>query len=123
MINRKYNYAVVGASNNPDKYGYKVFKDLLDSGFQVIPINHSQTEILGVKAFHSLFDYHNTIDVVVFVVPPKITEQVLLDVKKLGINNVYLQPGSESKEAINFCLRNKITCIHNACIMVSNKNK
>jgi predicted CoA-binding protein len=30
MINKDFLYAVVGASNNEEKYGYKVFKDLLE---------------------------------------------------------------------------------------------
>lgn len=46
MIDKNFIYAVVGASNNEEKYGYKVFKDLLDAGYKVLPINPSEKEIL-----------------------------------------------------------------------------
>jgi hypothetical protein len=46
MINKKFLYAVIGTSNNQEKYGFKVFKDLLDGGYKVIPINPSEKEVL-----------------------------------------------------------------------------
>ena len=39
MISKDYTYAVVGASDNEKKYGYKVFRDLIQNGYTAIPIN------------------------------------------------------------------------------------
>ncbi len=39
MISKDYTYALVGASNTPEKYGYKVFKDLLEKGYYIFPVN------------------------------------------------------------------------------------
>lgn len=119
MIDKNYNYAIVGASNNKDKYGFKVLSDLLEAGFRVVPINPKETEILGRKTYPSLSECREKIDVVVFVVPPKITEKVLEEVLKLEIKNVWMQPGSESEEAIKICEKNNINLIQNACIMLS----
>lgn len=120
VIDRKYTYAVVGASNNKAKYGYKVLKDLNEAGFEVVPVNPKEKEILGLKVAGSLFDTGRKIDVAVFVVPPEITENIIREIieRKSGIDKVWMQPGSESEEAIRSCREKGITCIHGTCIMV-----
>lgn len=118
MIDKKFTYAVVWASNNKEKYGYKVFKDLIDAKYMVIPINPTEKEILGKKVYATISESKNKIDVVIFVTQPKITELILEEVKTLGIKNVWLQPGAQSDAAIEFCKKNMIECIHDACIMI-----
>lgn len=121
MINKNFLYAVVGASNNEEKYGYRIFKDLLDAGYKVLPINPTEKEILGEKVYITLSEIKEKIDVVIFVTQPKITENVLEEVNILGIKNVWLQPGAQSDAAIEFCKKNTIKCIHDACIMIQRK--
>ncbi|MFA6410147.1 MAG: CoA-binding protein [Candidatus Buchananbacteria bacterium] len=118
MINKNLNYAVIGASANQEKYGFKVFKDLKEAGYKVIPVNPSLKELLGTKAYPMLTVVPAKIDVAIFVVPPAVTETILAEVKKLNIKKVWLQPGSESQKAIEFCEQNQIECIHDACIMI-----
>lgn len=122
MINKKFLYAVVGASNNKEKYGYKVFKDLLEAGYKVVPINPTEKEILSKKVYPTLSDVKKKINVVIFITPPVVTEKVLEEVKTLGIKNVWLQPGAQSDTAIEFCKKNTIECIHDACIMIQRKS-
>ncbi|GEM_PF-604970 len=121
MLNKEYVYAVIGASKNQEKYGYKVLKDLKDFGYNVIPINLKEKEILNLKTYKSILDVDQKIDVAIFVVSPLVTIEVLRQVKKKKINKVWLQPGSESKEAIDYCKKNKILCIANLCIMLNKK--
>jgi len=121
MINKKSTYAVIGASNNQEKYGYKVFKDLLDAGYKVLPINPTEEKILGKKVYPTLSAVKKNIDRVIFVTQPKVTEKILQEVKTLGIKNVWLQPWSQSDTAIEFCKKNTIECIHDACIMMQKK--
>ncbi len=122
MINKKYNYAVVGASRDKNKYGYKVLKDLHDNGYKVFPVNPKGGEILNLKVYSRLQDISFKIDVVIMVVPPKISEMVIKEVKNLGIKMVWMQPGSENEEVIEYCRKNNIECIHNACIMMEKNN-
>lgn len=121
FINENNKYAVIGVSKNPEKYGHKVFKDLIGAGWDVYPVNPNETEILGHKVFPKVSEINDKIDVVIFVVPPKVTLDVLKEIKEIGINNVWLQPGSESLEAIQYCKDNAINCIHDACIMIERK--
>jgi len=60
-------------------------------------------------------------DVVNLVVQPRVTEEVVKECKRLGIKKVWMQPGSESKKAVNFCLENNIEVIYNICIMAKRK--
>jgi len=117
MIDKNFLYAVVGASSNEDKYGYKVFKDLLDAGYKAVPINPTEKEILRSKVYPTLSDIKEKINAVIFVTQPAVTEKVLEDVKVLKIKNVWMQPWAQSDKAIDFCKKNKIECIHDTCII------
>ncbi|MCK9467219.1 MAG: CoA-binding protein [Candidatus Absconditabacterales bacterium] len=118
MIDPKLTYAVIGASNNVEKYGYKVFKDLIKKGFNAIAINPNEKEIFGKKAYSTLSDFKGKIDFAIFVLSPKFSLAILEEVKKLGIQKVWFQPGAESDEGIEFCKKNDIEYIANACVMI-----
>lgn len=71
--------AVVGASNNPDKTGYQVLKNLIDGGYQgrIYPINPKAGEILGLKCCAELKDAPEAIDLAVVIVPAKLVPEVM----------------------------------------------
>lgn len=102
FLNKKNMFVVVGASRDPQKYGYQVYEDLKNGGYRVYPVNPNAEEILGDKCYPSLENLPAKPDVVDVVVPPKITKQVIKNCKKLGITKVWMQPGSESETAIQF---------------------
>lgn len=118
MITKNDLIAIVGASNNPRKYGNIVMADLVAKDYHVIPVNPNEDKVLEIKTCKNLKSCKEKPTAVIFVVPPEITEKVLEEVKKLKIKKVWMQPGSESYKAIKFCEDNKIECMHNACIMM-----
>jgi uncharacterized protein len=118
LININFNYALVGASQDKEKYGYRVLKDLIDSGYTVFPINPKGGKILELKIFRNILEIEEKIDVIIFVVQPEIALKVLERVKERKIKKVWMQPGSESNEAEEFCKRNNIEYISKACIMI-----
>ena len=68
---------IVGASANLTKYGHIILDTLHKRGFNAVPINQRENEILGVKAYPSISDFvkanpKNKIDWVDFVVPPEV---------------------------------------------------
>jgi acetyltransferase len=81
--------AVIGASNNPDKLGYAVVKNLADGGYsavgKVYPINPTAPEILGFKTFPSVLDVPNPIDLAVIVIPYPHVPDALRTCGKKGI--------------------------------------
>jgi len=110
--------AVVGVSTSGGKYGNIVMSHLKARGYIVYGINAKGGQAGGHILYPTLAEAPEKPDVVVFVVPPAITENVLKDVKHLNIDKVWLQPGTESKNAIDYCINNNISIIHNRCIMV-----
>lgn len=73
------NVAVVGASNNPDKTGYQVLRNIIDGGFKgsIYPINPKSDEILGLKCSKELKNLPEDIDLVVVIVPAKFVPDVM----------------------------------------------
>jgi len=112
-------FAVVGATDNPEKYGNQIFKNLKSRGHEVYPVNPKLKELDGVKCYPSLADIPVKVDVVDFVVPPKVTEVILKDCKRLSLDRIWLQPGSENEAAIAYCHENKLKVVHDVCVMLS----
>ncbi len=115
--------AIVGASKDISKYGHTLTTHFHNRGFKVVPVNLFERDIEGIDCFPTIEDYPEKIDVVIFVVKPEVVNQILPSVKKLKINKVWFQPGSESQEAINFCKENNIEYISNTCVLVEDYKK
>jgi predicted CoA-binding protein len=112
-------FAVVGATDNPQKYGNQVVKNLKSRGYEVYPVNPRLKEVAGFRCYSTLADIPVKVDVVDFVVPPEATEEILRQCKKLKLNRIWLQPGSESEAAIAFCHENNLKVVHSVCVMLS----
>jgi predicted CoA-binding protein len=121
FLDKKNVIAIVGASDNREKYGNIIYRDLRDAGYKVIPVNPRADTVEGDKCYHTLSDIPTKVDVVDTVVPPHITEQIVKECKKIGITKVWMQPGSESEEAIVFCKDNGIEVIYENCIMAQRR--
>jgi predicted CoA-binding protein len=115
----KKRFAVVGATDNAEKYGNRIFKNLTRRGYEVYPVNPNLKEIEGVKCYSNLSELPVKVDVVDFVVPPKVTESILKECKKLGLDNIWLQPGSESEAAIAYCRDNRLKVVYGTCVMLN----
>jgi predicted CoA-binding protein len=110
--------AVVGVSRDRAKYGNIVYRRLKDHGFRVFAINPRFETVEGDPCFPGLSGLQETVDGLVLVVPPRVTEQTVREAAALGIKRVWMQPGAESDEAVRFCEGNGITVIWGLCIMV-----
>jgi predicted CoA-binding protein len=94
--------AILGASQNREKYGNKSVRAHLDQGYEVYPINPNADEIEGLKAYPGLSDLPvQTLDRVSVYLPPAVGLNVLDDIKKLSPKEVWFNPGSESDEILD----------------------
>ncbi len=84
--------AVVGASTSPEKLGYAVLENLVNGGYvkvgKIYPINPKADEILGQKAYPSVLDVPDDIDLAVIVIPYPYVPAVLKDCGKKNIAGV-----------------------------------
>lgn len=93
-------FAVVGASQDRNKYGNKVLRCYLQNNLAVVPVNPTASEVEGLAAYPSLTSVPGPIDAVSIITPPKVTEQVVNEALARGIKNIWMQPGAESSPAI-----------------------
>ena len=118
FLDRKAVVAVVGATVNPDKWGFRVYRALRGTFPRIYAVNPKYRKVLGDRCYPDLESLPERPDTVITVVPPGVTEKVVRECKRLGIGRIWMQPGSESKEAIAFCRRSGIECMSNACFVV-----
>lgn len=87
--------AIIGASRDPSKLGYGVVRNLIDHHYSggIYPINHSAEEILGHKAYPSIADAPDPIDLAILVVPAKYVAFELEACGKRGIQAVIIVSG------------------------------
>lgn len=114
------NYAIIGMSDNPERYSYKIFFKLLEKGKNVYGINPIYDEIEGHHMYNHLSHVDKPIDVVILVVNPKIGINYLLEAFSLGIKNLWLQPGSISKEIEEGAAFLKLNVIKDCVLLLYN---
>jgi predicted CoA-binding protein len=112
-------FAVIGATDNPEKYGNQIVKNLKKRGYELYPVNPKLTEVEGIRCYPTLADIPVRVDIVDFVVPPPVTETILKQCLELGLDRIWLQPGSESEAAIKFCDDNNLKVVHSVCVMMN----
>lgn len=112
-------FAVIGATDNPKKYGNRIVKNLRDRGYEVYPVNPRLPMVEGLKCYPSIVDIAVKVDVVDFVVPPSSTEAILKLCLVLGLERIWLQPGSESEQGIAFCREHNLKVVYDVCVMLS----
>ncbi len=112
-------FAVIGATDNPEKYGNQIVKNLKHRGYTVYPVNPRLAEVEGLTCYPDLGDLPEKADVVDFVVPPAVTEKTLEECLRLGYDRIWLQPGSESEAALAFCRDHDLKVVHDVCVMMN----
>ena len=92
--------AVIGASNDRQKFGNRAVRAFRRRGYTVVPINPHEAEVEGLKAYPSVLDVAGPIDMATFYVTPDVGELVLDEVARKQIPEVWLNPGAESDAMI-----------------------
>jgi hypothetical protein len=110
--------AVVGASNDPAKYGNIIVRNLAGKGYSVLPVNPKEQTIAGLSAYPSLREVPGPISLVVLVTPPAVTAKVLPVVAELGLPAAWLQDGSFDDAVLAYVAQAPFRTVHDACVMV-----
>ena len=110
-------WAVVGASNNPRKFGNRIYRTLRTAGYTVYPVNSRESEVEGDTAYASLLDLPQPPTVVDMVVPPYLALEVVQQAKDAGAKAIWFQPGAEDSEAIRWAKANGLDVVED-CILV-----
>ncbi len=121
MIDRfisKKNIAVAGVSKTGKGFGYTLYNQLVDKGYNVYAINPSGGSVNGIKLYKNIAEITHPVDTVAAVVQPAVTEIIISEAFDAGIKNFWMQQGSESDEAIKFGQDNGMNVIHGYCLLM-----
>ncbi|MBN4070026.1 MAG: CoA-binding protein [Alkaliphilus sp.] len=110
-------WAVIGASENTSRFGYKIYKKLKQHGYEVYPVNPNYKEIDGDIAYSNLSDLPKKPDCVNIVVNPKLALNVLDEIKSLDIKHVWFQPRTFNKDVVEKTEEYKISALFNKCVL------
>jgi acyl-CoA synthetase (NDP forming) len=99
--------AVVGASNHPDKWGYKTVETIVNGGYdgQLYPINPKGGQILGLPMYRSIADIPGELDLVILVIPVEAVPDAMRQAAAKGVKAVvvttagYREGGHHEREA------------------------
>ena len=118
LKNKKNLIALVGASNDPKKYGNKILLDLISKGYNVAPINNKEEMISGIKSYKNVMDLELSPSIINFVVPPNVGFEITKELVGNKCDNFWYQPGAESQKISTYLNENNKNFIDDKCIMV-----
>ncbi|SEA00534.1 Predicted CoA-binding protein [Desulfuromusa kysingii] len=112
-------FGVVGASANRDKYGNKVLRCYQQNKLQAIPVHPIAEQIEGEICVNSVSLLPAKVQSLSIITPPQVTEKVVEQAAGHGIKNIWMQVGSESPAAIQYCEEQGINVIADgSCVLV-----
>lgn len=92
--------AVIGASNDRHKFGYRAVRAFKRQGYTVIPINPNESEVDGEKAYPSVLEVPGTIDMATVYLQPEPGLQVMAQLAEKGVEEVWLNPGADDDRVV-----------------------
>ena len=110
--------AMVGASSKPDRSSYGIMRKLQQVGYRVIPVNPHETEVLGERAYPSLAEVPDRIDIVDVFRRAEYTPAIADEAVKAGAKALWLQQGIENEEAAARAEAGGLTVVMDTCIGV-----
>jgi predicted CoA-binding protein len=108
--------AVVGLSSNPMRASHGVAQFLQVRGYRILPVNPNETEVLGERAYPTLRDIPDPVDLVNVFRRPSATPAVAEEAVAMEAPVLWLQLGIESAEARRIAEEAGLTVIMDLCI-------
>lgn len=109
--------AVVGLSNNPMRASFGVSRFLQRQGYRIIPVNPNETEVLGERAYASVKDVPDAIDIVDIFRRPARVPEVVDDALQKGARCIWMQEGVVNHEAAKKAEEAGIPVVMDRCIL------
>lgn len=109
--------AVIGASNDRNKFGNKAVRAFQRQGYAVYPVNPKETTIEGIPACRSILDLPVRPQMVSVYLPPPVLLKILPDIAAKGCDELWLNPGTESAEVLTEAERLGLNVVQ-ACSIV-----
>ncbi|MBT2680845.1 CoA-binding protein [Bacillus sp. ISL-35] len=118
ILKKSKRIAVVGLSDNPQRTSYMVSEAMQNAGYEIIPVNPTVDEVLGVKAVNSLKEIDGHVDIVNVFRRSEYLMEVAQEFAEIDADIFWAQLGLENEEAYRFLKEKGYTVIMDRCIKV-----
>lgn len=117
LLKRSKTIAVVGLSFNPMRPSHGVSAYMQTHGYRIIPVNPQIRECLGEKAYPSLLDVREKIDIVNIFRRPEFVEEVVDQAIQLKVPAIWMQEDVIDERAAEKARKAGIFVIMDRCIL------
>jgi len=115
---RKRRVAVCGATPKRERWGYRVFRRLVDEGYDAIPVHPIAKQIDGIDVYASLAEIPGGVEAVSVITPPLASIEIVRAAAEIGSPPCFFQPGASSPEVIDEARRLGVPVIDGHCVLV-----
>jgi predicted CoA-binding protein len=115
--------AVVGLSSNPARPSYGVTEYIQSSGYQIIPVNPNETDVLGEPSYASLDDVPQKIGIVDIFRRPEEVAPVVDAAIRVGAKVVWMQLGIVNEGAAKKAQAAGLVVVMDACMLMEHKKR
>jgi uncharacterized protein len=116
ILERAQTVAVVGCSTDPDKSAHRIPAQMQAAGYRVIPVHPSAEEVLGEKAYQSLEEIPEPVDLVNVFRPSEEAAGIARAAAGIGARALWLQVGIRSEEARRIAAEAGMAYVEDRCI-------
>ncbi|MBK7172479.1 MAG: CoA-binding protein [Bacteroidales bacterium] len=117
----QHHIAIAGISRTPHKFGNNVAKELIKQGYTIYPISLHLTEFEGKTCYKSIDDLPDKVTSIFISTKAVQTKELLAEVKKKGIQHIWLQQGSADAELLLSVKDAKENIISGLCLLMFTK--
>ena len=117
LLNSAKTIAVVGLSDSPLRTSHGVSQYMQSQGYRIIPVNPAITESLGEKAYASLSEVPEKIDIVNVFRRSEFVPDVVEEAIRLGVPAIWMQEGVVHEEAAEKARQAGIFVVMDRCIL------
>jgi predicted CoA-binding protein len=121
LLKRSKTIAVVGLSDSPLRPSHGVSAYMQTHGYRIIPVNPNVATALGERAYGSLLDVPEKIDIVNIFRRPEYVEEVVDQAIQLKIPAIWMQEQIVNERAAEKARRAGIFVVMDACILKQHK--
>ena len=118
ILEKHKNIALVGLSSNPFRPSHFAAIYLLAMGYNVIPVNPREKEILGRKSYPSLRDVPEPVEVVDIFREPSAVPAIVEDAIRIGAKVIWMQLGIIHEEAAERSSQAGLQVVMDRCMKI-----
>lgn len=118
LLKKSKRIAVIGLSRNPERTSYMVSEAMQKAGYEIIPVNPTVDEVLGVKAVASLKEIEGHVDIVNVFRRSEHLPEIAKEFAEIDADIFWAQLGVANEEAYEFLKEKGYTVIMDRCIKV-----